>query len=429
MKAAAQVNSIGLDELQKTLEEAGRLSSKEHFSKRDESRMAFLLVKSKMLKDGFTPSEIANADAQRLYRSLGLAHMPVAKDEIEREWRNCIEGRSGIVRKPVDGEVGAALTPSEVEQRANEAGTQSITYTQGVGGGYFVPFQFYQRLTETMRQYDAIFDDEFCNVIETATGAPIALPILDDVSHSSVLVTEATQSSETDFIAGGLELKSYSFRSGVSYISMELLQDSGIPWAALLELTFARRHARGVGSALIGGSGSAQPTGLITAALAAGAAVTIAAGSATNDGSANTGANSIGSTDLWTCYKGLNPAYRVGSCWVMNDNTFTSISSLLDKSGRPLVHLTRGNEAVMLGRPVGVCPSMPEIGSASNSVVLFAPQFFYTRRVLSGMFVRAFSQTKAEFGLTGFESFYRTDSDLAAPDASFAPASVLQNHS
>jgi len=424
-----EVNTVGLIELQKTLEEAERLSNKEHFSKRDEQRMAFLLVKSKMLKDGHTPGQIAAAEAQRLYRSLGLAHMPAVRNEIEQEWRSCFEGKSGIVRKPVDGEIGEALTSAEVERRANEAGQQSITYTAEVSGGAFVPFGFYGRLTEVMKQYDAIFDDQFCNVIETESGLPITLPILDDISHSSTLVSEAIQSSEVDYIAGGLELKSYSYRSGISYVSMELLQDSGVPWGTLLELTFGRRHARGVGAALINGSGSAQPTGLITAALSAGASITVATGSATNDGSSNTGANSIGSEDLWAAYKGLNPAYRAGAVFVMNDNTFTSISSLVDKMGRPLMHLNHGNEGMILGKRVGICPSMPDISATNNSVILYNPAFFYTRRVLKGLYVRAFSETKVEYGLVGYESFYRTDSGLASPDANFVPASVIQNHS
>ncbi|MHB8410518.1 MAG: phage major capsid protein [Candidatus Acidiferrales bacterium] len=424
-----EVSTPALIELRSAIEEAEHLSSKEPFAKREEQRMAFLLTKIKLLKEGATPNQIAKAEAERMYKAAGLAHIPTPNHETETEWRACLEGRSGVVGNPTDGEIGEPLTRAEVEKRANEAGSQSITYTQGPAGGYFVPFQFYQRITEVMKQYDAIFDDDFSNIIETESGSPITLPILDDVSHASTLVGETIQSGESDFVAGGLELKSYSYRSGISYVTLELLQDSGIPWATLLELTFARRHARGVGAALINGSGSGQPTGLIPASLAAGAAIAVAAGSATNDGSANTGADSIGTNDLWDCYRGLNPAYRIGAVWAMTDDSFTSISSLLDKNGRPLVHLTRGNEAVMLGRPVGICPSMPEIGSAKNSVVLYNPAYFYTRRVLAGMYVRAFSETRAEYGLAGFESWYRTDSNLAAPDSSFVPASIIQNHS
>ncbi|HVA17671.1 MAG TPA: phage major capsid protein [Candidatus Dormibacteraeota bacterium] len=424
-----EVSTPALIELRNTIEEAERLSSKEPFAKREEQRMAFLLTKIKLLKEGATPNQIAKAEAERMYKAAGLAHIPTPNYEVEMEWRACLEGRSGVVGNPTDGEIGEPLTRSEVEKRANEAGQQSITYTQGPAGGYFVPFQFYQRLTETMKQYDQIFDDAYSNIIETESGSPITLPILDDVSHASTLVGETIQSGESDFVAGGLELKSYSYRSGISYVTLELLQDSGIPWATLLELTFARRHARGVGAALVNGTGSSQPTGLLTAALAAGAAVTIAGGSATNDGSASTGANSIGSLDLWNCYKGLNKAYRAGACWAMTDDTFVSVSSLLDKMGRPLMHLSHGNEAMLLGKPVAICPSMPEIGATDNSVIFYNPAYFYTRRVLKGMYVRAFSETRVEYGLTGFESWYRADSSLAAPDSSFVPAAVIQQHS
>jgi HK97 family phage major capsid protein len=415
-----QVRSTAIGELQTAVIEAEQLSSRP-LNKEEQRRFQFLLAKIGLLKAGLSPSEIANAEAERLAKEAGWSHIPVpASDEVEREWRDLVNGKGRVVMAPVRHEV-----------RAAEAGAQSISTSAGSAGGYFVPIDFHARTTDSMKQYDQIFDEAYCNVLASSTGHPTTLPLFDDIAAESVQVDENTKGAAQDFTASSVQLEAYSFRSGIVYCSVELLQDSGIPLGALLEGAFARRHARGVGKKMINGSGVNTPTGLVTAVLASGAVPVVAAGANANTGNVgDTGANSIGSDDLAALWQALNPSYRRRAIFALNDSTYVKLMSLNDKSGRPLIQIQH-DVPTIYGRPVAICPSMDTIGASKNTIVFYDPTYFYQRRIAAGSYVRRFLQNPGavERGLVGFESWYRTDSNLAVPNAQFPPAALLQQHS
>jgi len=424
----SHVSSRTLDELQVCFSEAEKLSSVSNPNTQQRNRLTFLMSKIAMLKAGINPSELRNWEIDRLLADAGLprdsapAKIGTLPPEIEAEWREFSKG----------GEVRETRIPPAWETRANEAGTQSISYTAGSSGGYFVAPGMHDRMLSTMAQYDQAFDPEFCNLIETPKGGVLTVPIADDVHNESVLVSETTASSETDiYNLSNVELNAYSFRSGLVAVSLELLQDSSqFPIGQILEKIFAVRHARGVGKLLINGSGSSgQPTGLLTAALLAGNIV-IAGGAATNDGGAETGASSVGTVDIKNLYTALDPSYRATAAFYMNDATFQSIDGLLDKMGRPIVRLAEGLPTIF-NRRVAICPSMPSMAATANSIIFCDPDYFVVRTVPSASYVRRFTESLnlITYGLFGFESFARFDSNLAAPNATFPPVAVLQQHS
>lgn len=423
----------GIDELARAIEELESLTAKPTLSGRDERRHSFLLAKISLLKQGVSVHELRTYEQDRLLREAGLNRAPQSARtklpvEVEKEWRDFAAGKN----------VRLTSRPPDREVRANETGQQSITYTQGAPGGYFVPQGIHDRAFETMRQYDQIFDDKFSNVIETDTGANTPFPAWDDVTNASVQVGEAQQSTEVDIANfGNVQLNAYAFRSKIVGVSLELLQDSNFPWPSILERVFAMRHARGVGQALITGSGVQSPTGLLTAVVASGAVPVIASGSSTNTGGSETGATSIGTNDINSLFAKLDPAYRPGACWYMADSTLEYLRTLLDKQGHPIVSFHKSltdtfmETPFILGKPVAICPSMPSLGSSKNPVVLANPFYFVQRRVPSSMYVRAFWQnpTLVTYGLVGFESWLRVDSNLVAPNSSYLPAQFIQCHS
>ena len=427
-KMNSQVSSRTLDELQVCFSEAEKLSSVSSPNAQQRNRLTFLMSKIAMLKSGISPSELRNWEADRLLAEAGLprdaapARVGTLLPEIESEWREFVKG----------SEVRESRVPPDREIRANEAGSQSLSYTAGSSGGYFVPPGMHDRMLATMAMYDQVFDPAFHNHIETPKGGVLTVPIADDVHNQSVLVSETTGSTETDiYNLGNVELEAYSFRSGLVAVSLELLQDSSqFPIGAILEKIFAVRHARGVGKLLITGSGSAgNPTGLLTAALLTGNIV-VAGGSAANTGGSETGANSVGTVDIKNLYAKLDPAYRMNAAWYMNDATFQYLDGLLDKYGRPIVRLAEGLPTIF-NRRVAICPSMPTMAATTNSIVLADPDYFCVRCVPSATYVRRFTESLnlITYGLFGFESFARFDSNLAAPNATYPPCAVLQQHS
>ncbi|HXX20513.1 MAG TPA: phage major capsid protein [Candidatus Acidoferrum sp.] len=427
-----------VEELSSAIQELEQLTSKPTLTGRDEKRHAFLLAKVSLLKAGISPTEIRRYEQDRLLHEAGLPRAPErARTRLDEDTEN--EWRSFALGKPVR----ETYVPPEREIRAYAgelAGAQSLTYTFGPTGGYFVAPGMASRLYQTLKQLDDIFNPEFCNIFETPTGGLTSFPIWDDVNNQAVLVGETVQSGEVEIASlSSSQLRAYAYRSKIVAVSLELLQDSNWPIGSVLERVFAKRIARGVGQAMITGTGVNQPTGLITAAIAAGAKVIVASGSATNTGGSETGTTTIGTIDLGRLYAALDPAYRDATAtFYMNDNTLQYLRQLLDKQGRPLIELGRdgltGAQSAtpyLLGKRVAICPSMPLMASTANSIVFANPDYIIQRRVPSSIFLRRYceAQQLVEAGLVGFEEWCRFDSNLVSGNASYVPAAVLQQHS
>lgn len=421
-----------LEERSPYIQELANLSNLEHPTKTQSMRMTSLMSIISALKDGESVTAVRAWELDELRKAAGLSRLPDQPrtrlgQDLEAAWRKW--GATGECRE--------SFIPNPRETRANLAGSESLSFSQGIPGGYFVPQGFANRAFQVMKTHDAIFDPAFSNIFETATGANMPFPVWDDTSNDSVQVSETAQSNEVDVAAfSSTQLNSYAFRSKTVGVSIELLQDSAFPIGGILEQVFAARHARGVGRALVTGSGSAAPTGLITGVVASGVSPTIASGSSTNTGGGETGANSIGTQDINRLYHSLEPAYRPGACFYMNDNSVRYLEGLLDKNGRPIVSFRKGfsdggDIPYIYSKPVAVCPSFPDITAASNPIIFGNPMYFIQRRVPSSMYVRRYWQNAnlVQYGLVGFESWMRVDSGVIAPNASHAPFQYIQSHS
>lgn len=417
------------------VDQVSSLSAKPTLSTREVQKQNALLGAIAAAKHLFTPEAIRDANRDRLLREAGLPRNPEAvrrrvPTNVDRDYRLYGLGK----------DVRLTYVPDDTEVRANvenPVAPASISYTQTAGR--FVPQGMWPRYLESAKHADELFDPANHFALETDTGNPTSVPSADDVTISSVQVGEGLQTGETDVANFGTSLLgAWTQRSRLVVISRELLQDTNYPLGDVIELIFAKRFARGVGQLLVNGSGVNTLTGLLTAAVASGANITIATGSSTNDGSLNTGSNSIGTNDFVNCMKGLDAAYWSGAKWMMNPATLLAIWGQLDKQGHPLMNdlMSPGGRGVdrapyILGHPVVLCPSMPTINRSANSVVLYHPDYFIVRKVPSSMYVRRFNNAAGliEKDLVGFEAFYRTDSNLSLPNASFAPVSVIQHHS
>jgi HK97 family phage major capsid protein len=86
-------------------------------------------------------------------------------------------------------------------------------------------------------------------------------------------------------------------------------------------------------------------------------------GSSESAGGSETGANSVGWTDLVALRRGVNPAYRAAQkvFWAVNDHTLSSLDGILDKQGRPIIHpqYSPDGRRLLLGFPVEFAPRCP----------------------------------------------------------------------
>ncbi|VVB52209.1 Phage capsid family protein [uncultured archaeon] len=299
------------------------------------------------------------------------------------------------------------------------------TYT---GLGFFVPTGFRDAIEQATKYFAPLLDGSVITVMDTATGQPLPMPTSNDTTQAATIVGEGSPVSEQDVTAGQINFGAYKFTSGLVKASLELIQDSAFDLEAWLIARFAERWGRGLENYLTNGTGSSQPTGLLTAIAASGAVPVVAAGSASNSGGSETGANSIGYSDLVNLEHSVDPSYRRGAKYMFHDQTLASIKRILDKFGRPLwvPGVAANAPDTVLGYQYVINQSMPQI-AASNTTVAFGDMKKYIARRVKDLTVMKLVERYAELGQVGFVSFARLDANLL--DAGTHPVNVLQQHS
>jgi HK97 family phage major capsid protein len=305
-----------------------------------------------------------------------------------------------------------------------QAEQRDLSVTSSQLGGFLVPAEFFQQLTEAMKAYDRIFDPDVCTRIDTKTGAALTIPSIDDTTASATLISEAVQDPagpDPTTLSVTMSALNSTYRSGLVDVSLELLQDSAFDIEDLLARSFATRLARGIGK------------DLVTALLAGATVGAVAVGSSGNTGGSETGGTSVGTRDLIALRKSVNPAYRATqkTFWVMNDNTLASLDSLLDKQGKPIFEPNQTDadgRRLLYGYPVALCPSMPNIG-VNNTPIAFGATGYFAVRTVQGAYIRRLSERFADFGKIGFKAFMRCKGAMLTSSLSDSPIKLLQNAS
>ena len=316
------------------------------------------------------------------------------------------------------------------ETRAVAEGSQLLHLGTYSGLGYFIPTGFRNQIEEATKWFAPLTEDGVFTILSTDTGNVIPMPTNNDTGNAATIVGEAASVSEVDTTASQIPLSAYKFTSGEIIASMELLQDSTFdlePWFAK---KFGERFGRAYENYLTNGSGSSQPTGLLTAIAASGATSIIATGSSANDGTSATGANSIGYADLVNLEHSVDPSYRRGAKYMFHDTTLSLIKKILDKYGRPLwvAGIGVGEPDTINGYPYVINQSMPQVGSVSEAVTMVFGDLtkFIVRKVKPMTMIRL-DEKYAEQGQVAFLAFSRIDSNLL--DAGTHPINTLTQHS
>ncbi len=409
--------SINITELNSLLREYTSLSNKSRLTKEDEHRCAYLQTAIAAVKAGGTLAEVneqVTAGVHNEWRrangmpEVSLKPVPAAEREV-REYRDMVEGT------PLHGQVGS--------------------YT---GLGTFVPTGFFPQVFAAMKAADALFNDESVTLIKSKNGNPLPIPTAGDTENTATVISEAGSQTSVDIDATGhVTLGAYSYSSDRYVVSMEAFDDldSAITVTGLLKKFFADKLARGIGKDLVTGSGSGKTLGLIPSLTAIGAPQITAVGSSTNDGSAATGANSIGSDDLQAAISDLDAAYfNENTAWLMNQKTLASFAGQRDKNGN-IVRLVEYVDGVptIFGVPVKICPSLDSIGASKVPVVLGDLSYWATRLITddsSGLVVYREAPGLIEKGNIGIRCFVRADGGLLYTDASSpSPFVSIRNHS
>jgi HK97 family phage major capsid protein len=402
---------VNVKELSLLVGEANELSKKRNWDKQDEKRNNFLICAISAVKQGASLGEVELQFHNERGRAIGLpeAHLPKAQSGIEKEARGYMDFVNGEHRNMVEG------SPLQ-----GQVGSFSSL-------GYFVPTDFFPQVFAAMKAADALFSDESVTIITSKNGRPLPIPVAGDTEHTASVISEAGSQTSVDLSSTGhCVLGAYSYASDRYIVSREAFEDvdSAITVTGLLKKFFADKLARGIGKDLVNGTGGGvKPTGLITSLQTLGTPVITASGSSGNDGSTNTGANSIGSVDLSSALSDLDSAYiNSNTAWLMNQKTLAALSGQNDKYGN-ILNLVKYIDGVptIFGIRVAICPSMDNIGASLTPIVLGDLSYWATRLVVDDSTgIRVYSEAPGlvENGNVGLRCFLRADGGLLYSDTS-----------
>lgn len=263
------------------------------------------------------------------------------------------------------GTMGWRRLLEKPEARALAKGTATA-------GGDTVKTSFYDQLIAHLIEVSGIMMAG-PTVLNTDSGEDIQ--IATTTAHSSaVIVAEAAAIGASDPVFAQRTLKSYKYGI-LLQVSNELITDTSVDLEGYLAMELGRALGNGFGAHAINGTGSGQPTGVITSATAGVTGGTGVVGAFTAD-------NLI---DLM--FSVIAPYRNSPSCgWMMKDSTLGQVRKLKDSAGYYLFTpaATMGAPDTLLGKAITTDPNVPAAALSAKSV-LFGDYSRYFVRLVNGI--------------------------------------------
>ena len=260
----------------------------------------------------------------------------------------------------------------------------------GQAGGYLVPPLFADQLLVALKSYFTALD--LFDEIPTASGAPLPWPTNDDTSARAKIIGENTTISTSDLKFGISNVLAYLYATDAVLVPWTLMQDSFLDLDAFLRGALATRFGRTLADDLTVGTGTNMPQGVCTAAGVGATTSTVA----------------VGYDDILDLQHSVDPAYRQGASFMLNDMTFKALRKLKDNEGRPLwsPSIAAGAPDMFAGSPLNINQSMPDIG-AGNKAMLFGNFKNYKFRNVKGVSVVRLNERYADALQTAFFGYAR----------------------
>jgi len=299
---------------------------------------------------------------------------------------------------------------------AAEARTYSGLSTGAAAGGQtLVPIGFQREIEQVMKATGGMRRN--ARIVPTATGNPLHWPTVDDTANNGRWIAENGPVSQTNPTFADLTLYAYLSSSDQVLVSVQLMQDSAIGVESLLAELLGKRMGRLTEAAYTVGTGTTQPTGIVTSILADTSPNTITAtGSNLNDGvSTNNGTNSIGTDDLAALVAAVDPSYRPNAIIMAHYSTLDYLKKVKDKYGRPLFvpGLDAAQQDTIFGYRYDWNAAMDAtvggVPAAGKNSVLFGDFSKYVVRDVLGMTLVRFNELFMSNHQVGFQAFMRTD--------------------
>lgn len=302
------------------------------------------------------------------------------------------QGEAETVRAWLRGEGGRSLT---IQAGAEH---RDMLVSAATAGGNTVPTSFRDQLWEHLITSSAILSAG-ATVLTTSGGEPLQLPTTT-VHPTAVLTAEGAALTESDPTTAVRTLGAYKYGS-LHQISSELLADTAVDILGYLARAAGRAAGNAFGAHLATGTGSSQPTGIMTS-------TTLGVTSATGTVGQPTADNLI---DL---YYSVIEGYRnsPACAWLMRDATVASIRKLKDTTNQYLWQPgLAGVPDTILGKPIRTDPGIAATALNARSIA-FGDMSAYHVRVAGGWRFERSDEFAFNADLVTFRSVMRGDGIL-----------------
>lgn len=314
--------------------------------------------------DRLTEQADTERDVAESLRKLGLSSLDGgAQDSTLAE-----ELRSAVLNRTNNPIVARMAEPM------SGINTRALTTTGNVGT------TFYNQLVRHMVEGSAVLSAG-ATLLVTESGEPLKIP-RTTADSAATIVPEGDPIPESNPTLGNATLGAYKY-GFLTSITRELAEDNKFDLVGYMAAQTGAALGNGLGAHLVTGTGTGQPTGIVSTATTGktgGAGVT---GKFTAD-------------DLIDLYHSLAAPYARSSsaAWLMRNTTLAEVRKLKDTQGRYLFDIDvpmgyPGASGSLLGRPVFVDPTVPAIALGAKSVLFGDMSKVWVRHVNGVRFERS----------------------------------------
>lgn len=285
--------------------------------------------------------------------------------------------------KALTGAARALLAGNQEKANALFVEAKAMSVGSDPAGGYVVHDVMSSGMTRIMSEISPIY--RLARKISLSTGSGFEEPI-DRESAAASWVGEQTARTETDTPQlGSLNIPLHEIYA-MPKVTQKLLDVASINVLDWLTGKVGETFGEREGAAFHDGDGVAKPRGILTYPTATTADATRPWGTFQHIATGVSAGFPVSSTTvnpadvLVDVTMSLKAQYRNGAAWLMNRLTAGAVRKLKDSEGRHVWvdSLVQGQPAMLLGFPVVIDESMPDLAASSLSIAFGNVQRAYT---------------------------------------------------
>lgn len=285
----------------------------------------------------------------------------------------------------------------------------AMSTTVPAEGGYTVETSVARMLVDRLAGYGWM--RQVADAITTAKGGDMNAAASDGATEVGELLAQNAPSTSSDPAFSSRNLTTYKFGSKAFTVPWELVQDSAIDLVGFVFQRARDRIGRSQNAYFTTGSGSAQPTGLVTAASVGKTGTTGQTTTVIYDDLVDL-ADSVDDAYLGMPDRESGDGYT-GAGWMLSQTTRKVVRKLKDANGRPIWTPGDGaSPALLLDHPVYINNDMPAPAANAKSITFGNLRRYAVRDVLDVTVFRFDDSAYVLKGQVGYLAWARAGGNL-----------------